>query len=195
METELYVSGIGGQGIQLVCKTLALAATLERRHAMLSAEYGGQMRGGSSRGTVVVGSGPLRALPVVAQACSAIALHTFEWEHVATRLRADSLIVAEAGIAEQLADAKRHRLIAIPAAQLAREAGNAMAAGMALMGAYNAITGIVSLDSLVAAMTQLLPPYRRQHIEINARALRLGAANAPQQLAPVNWVAVTEATS
>ena len=54
MEFAFFVSGVGGQGVQLMCKVMALAATAENRYAMLSSDYGGQMRGGSSLGTVVV---------------------------------------------------------------------------------------------------------------------------------------------
>ncbi len=69
------VTGIGGQGIQLLAKTLALAATHEGHHAMLSADYGGEMRGGPSKASVVVGAEPLRSLPVLASAWSAIIAH------------------------------------------------------------------------------------------------------------------------
>ena len=72
MEFAFFVSGVGGQGVQLMCKVMALAATAENRYAMLSSDYGGQMRGGSSLGTVVVGNNRLRALPVVPKANSAI---------------------------------------------------------------------------------------------------------------------------
>ncbi|GAA0907585.1 hypothetical protein GCM10009558_096240 [Virgisporangium aurantiacum] len=75
MEREVIVTGIGGQGIQLLAKTLALAATRAGLHAMLSADYGGEMRGGPSKASVVVGDGPLHALPVLASAWSAIVAH------------------------------------------------------------------------------------------------------------------------
>ena len=58
--------------------------------------------------------------------------------------------------------------------------------GLIMLGAYNAITGLVSLDSLVDAMKELVPSYRRQHIETNERALRIGAENAPVGAAKVN---------
>lgn len=185
MEFEFFISGVGGQGVQLVCKVMALAATAEGRYAMLSSEYGGQMRGGSSMGTVVIGTERLRALPVVAEARSALALHHLYFEETAARLRPGSLIVAESGIANQLPDIDRHRVIAIPAAKIAADIGNPQSGGFVMLGAYNAITGLVELDSLVAAMKELIPAYRRQHIEVNERALRAGAAAAPALAAPV----------
>ena len=186
MEFAFFVSGVGGQGVQLMCKVMALAATAENRYAMLSSDYGGQMRGGSSLGTVVVGNNRLRALPVVPKANSAIALHHLYWELTAPKLRPNSLIVVESSMADELKKKDGHRVITVPAIKLAVEIGNPMSMGLIMLGAYNAITGLVSLDSLVAAMKELVPSYRRQHIETNERALRIGAENAPVGAAKVN---------
>jgi len=186
MEFAFFVSGVGGQGVQLMCKVMALAATAENRYAMLSSDYGGQMRGGSSLGTVVVGNSRLRALPVVPKANSAIALHHLYWELTASKLRPNSLIVVESSMADELKKKDGHRVITVPAIKLAVEIGNPMSMGLIMLGAYNAITGLVSLDSLVAAMKELVPSYRRQHIETNERALRIGAENAPVGAAKVN---------
>jgi len=50
-----------------------------------------------------------------------------------------------------------------------------------MLGAYAALTGVATRDQLVTAMTGLLPPYRRQHAEGNARALDLGIS----QVSPI----------
>ena len=67
----------------------------------------------------------------------------------------------------------------VPAGDLALEAGSAMSAGFVLLGAYAAITGLVSLDALIAAMRELVPPYRTQHLAVNEAALRAGAGAVP----------------
>ena len=41
-------------------------------------------------------------------------------------------------------------------------------------GAVAASTGIVAIDSLVAAMEESLPDYRKQHAPLNEKALRAG---------------------
>lgn len=186
MEFEFFVSGVGGQGVQLVCKVMALAATAEGRHAMLSSEFGGQMRGGSSVGTVVVGNERLHALPVVPKAGSAIALHHRYWEPTAAKLRPGSLIVVEETSAAELCRTEGHRVISVPGAKLAAEIGNPVTMGLIILAAFNSITGLVSVNSLVSAMKELVPSYRRQHVETNERALRLGALNAPAGAALVN---------
>ncbi|MBB6468554.1 2-oxoacid:acceptor oxidoreductase family protein [Aminobacter carboxidus] len=176
MELDLFISGIGGQGIQLVGKSLALAAIRDGRHVMLAGEYGGHMRGGSSVGTVVIGARPLKALPILPHAGSAIAMSHLFWARVGSRLRPGSLVLAEATIAADLPCMDKHILVTLPATAIATEQGSRMAAGMVMLGAYAALTGAVKIDSAVAAMAEQIPAYRRQHIDANERAIRAGAA-------------------
>jgi Pyruvate/2-oxoacid:ferredoxin oxidoreductase gamma subunit len=175
LDFDLFISGIGGQGVQLVGKVLALAAISEGRHVMLMGDYGGHMRGGSSVGSLVIGPERLIALPVLPSAGAAIVLSNQYFDHIADRLRPGSLLVAEATIAGELPEIRRHRLVGIDGLAIATEAGNRMAAGMAMLGAFAAVTGLVSTESLVAAAEQQVPVYRRQHIVVNERAIRAGA--------------------
>jgi 2-oxoglutarate ferredoxin oxidoreductase subunit gamma len=179
VEREVIVTGVGGQGIQLLAKTLALAATREGRHAMLAADYGGEMRGGPSKASVVVGDSPLRALPVLPSAWSAIIAHHRFSEPVLARLRPGGPVVANVPLVDPEAISPDLRVFTVDAAAVAKAAGAPQALGFVLLGAYNAVTGMVSADALAAAMEELLPPYRRQHAPANARALAAGGAAVP----------------
>jgi len=176
MEYETFVSGIGGQGIQLISKMLSVAAMESGRHVMLNGVYGGEMRGGKSLATVVIGSRPLRALPVTAQASAAIVLHSNFWDAPSQRLRADALILADSEISAQLSPLPTQAFIEVPATRLAREIGNPLVGGMILMSAFAAVTGLVTTAELLAAMRGLVPPHRAQHIATNEKAIAAGAA-------------------
>ncbi|MCW3843359.1 2-oxoacid:acceptor oxidoreductase family protein [Micromonospora yasonensis] len=175
MERELVVTGVGGQGIQLLAKTLALAATREGRHAMLSADYGGEMRGGPSKASVVIGDRPLRALPVLASAWSAIVAHHRFSEPALARLRPGGPAILNLPLVDP-ASLPAMTVYGVDAAAVAKSVEAPQAIGFVLLGAYNAVTRLVDPASLVAAMQELLPPYRRQHAAANARALAAGAA-------------------
>jgi 2-oxoglutarate ferredoxin oxidoreductase subunit gamma len=175
VEQEVLIVGIGGQGIQLVGKTLAQAATDAGLHAMLAAEYGGEMRGGPSQSTVVVGDAPLRALPILPEAGAAIVMHDKFSGPAPERVRPDGLVVLNSSIVDPAAVPATHRVVALPVTDMARELGAPQAAGLIILGAFAAVTDVVDHDRLVAAMTSLLPPYRKQHAEANARALAAGA--------------------
>ncbi|HEV3354120.1 MAG TPA: 2-oxoacid:acceptor oxidoreductase family protein [Acidimicrobiales bacterium] len=191
-ERELLLTGIGGQGVQLAAQVIARAAVLEGRDVMLFGVYGGVMRGGNSDATIVVGDSPVQAPPIVSHAWSALALHPRYWEPLRARLVPDAVVVLNSSLFEEPVDVAR--VFAVPATEVAtEELGNPMAVSMVATGAYVAVTGLVALDSAIAAMEESLPAYRRQHAEGNARALRAGAALVDPLAAPA-WPALTAGT-
>ncbi len=193
MERELLLTGIGGQGVQLAAQVLARAATLEGRAVMLFGLYGGMMRGGNTDATVVVGDEPLRAPPIVSRAWSAIAMHDEYWEPVAAKLVPDAVVlVNDETFTSPLPEAARaHR---VPATNLAAEVDSPIAGALVMAGAYAALTDLVGLDPLLAAMRASIPPYRRQHVEGNERAIRAGWDTLPRHGAPA-WERAVAAAS
>lgn len=189
----MLLTGIGGQGVQLCAKAMAMAATSEGRQAMLSSHYGGEMRGGQTEASVVVADTGLRALPILPSAGSAYVMHPAWWPPVRDRLRAGAAVVANSTVVEEELfrgeDAPDIRLFMVPATSMAADAGAPMTAGFVLLGAYAGATGLVSVDAVVEAMKELVPPYRRQHVEANERAIRAGAGAVPALAAPLWEVA------
>ena len=173
MERELLITGIGGQGIQLAAQVLARAATVEDREVMYLGLYGGMMRGGNTDSTVVVADGPITAPPVVARAWSAIAMHDEFWAPLESKLRADGVVLVNDSTFESEIMAPVN-VVRLKATELAAEIGNPQAGTMVMVGAYSALTGLISIDSAVEGMKESIPSYRSQHIEANERALRAG---------------------
>ncbi|MGQ0823452.1 MAG: 2-oxoacid:acceptor oxidoreductase family protein [Actinomycetota bacterium] len=188
MEREVLITGIGGQGVQLAAQVLARAATLERCEVMYLGLYGGMMRGGNTDSTVVIGDAPITAPPVVSRTWSAVAMHDEFWAPVAAKLRPRALVVVNDSTFTTAvdSDAVVHR---VTATEVATDLGNSLAASMVIIGAYAAVTGIVSCDALVAAMRESVPSYRTQHIETNELALRAGWALLPTNAHPAWEVA------
>jgi 2-oxoglutarate ferredoxin oxidoreductase subunit gamma len=174
VEYGIFVCGIGGQGIQLVAKMMAHAASNEDRFVMLNGAYGGEMRGGKSMATIHIGDAPLHALPVAAHAGAAVVLHHRFWEDPSLRMDPDALLVVDEEMAATVTSAPGQTMISIPASDIAREIGSPLVTGMALISAFNTITGAVQHDSLLDAMRKLVPAHRAQHVERNARAIDAG---------------------
>jgi 2-oxoacid:acceptor oxidoreductase gamma subunit (pyruvate/2-ketoisovalerate family) len=187
MEREIVLTGVGGQGVQLAAQVLARAAVLEGRHVMLLGTYGGTMRGGNTDSTLVVADAPIEAPPIVSRVWSAIVLHHQFWEPARAKLRAGAVVVVNHPVFAAPLDRERLRVFEVPAAAIAKELGSPMVAAMVMIGAHAWITGLVGIESLVAAMRESVPPYRRQHVETNEKALRAGFAHA-QPGAPA-WAA------
>jgi 2-oxoglutarate ferredoxin oxidoreductase subunit gamma len=110
-------------------------------------------------------------------------MHDEYWEPVERRLRPGGLAFVNSSTfaREVCADVTVHRL---PATELAADAGSPLGGSLAMIGAYAAVTGMVTLDSLVEGMRQSIPSYRRQHVEANERALRAGHDHLPHGSSP-----------
>ena len=168
------LTGIGGQGVQLAAQVLARAAVREDRHAIYLGTYGGTMRGGNTDSTLVVGDAPISAPPIVSRTWAALAMHHQFWEPVRDKLRPGGVAMVNSPAFEGELDRERHRVFEVPATPIAAGLGGAMASSLVLAGAFAATTGLVELPSLIEAMRESLPPYRRQHLELNQAALAAG---------------------
>jgi 2-oxoglutarate ferredoxin oxidoreductase subunit gamma len=188
VEREILFTGIGGQGVQLAAQVLARAAVLEGRHVQLLGTYGGTMRGGSTDATLVVADAPISTPPIVSRAWALCAMHHQFFAPLRGKLRAGSLVLVNSTLFQHELDRGALRVFEVPASACATELGSAVVGAMVLIGAFARITGLVSLASLEEAMRACVPCYRRQHVELNERALRAGWGAAPDAAAPA-WLA------
>jgi 2-oxoglutarate ferredoxin oxidoreductase subunit gamma len=187
MEREIIFTGIGGQGVQLAAKTLAYAAMREGRRVLMFGTYGGVMRGGDTDAAVVIGEDSLLTPPVVDATWAVIAMHHLSWGSVSRKLRGDGfLLVNEPVFGGEVNHSGPQTAIA--ATRLATEAGMPQAGAMVALGSFAAATGIVRLQTLLDVAEQVLPPYRRQFVEPNRTALKIGHAEVERVIAPA-WVA------
>lgn len=183
-EREVVFTGIGGQGIQLMAKVLAEAATQEDKYVMLFGVYQGMMRGGPSESTVVIGDAEIQAPPIIPHCWAVVAMHPQGLDVLARKLRPGGMLFANQTLVKT-APRDDVRLLGLPATHLAEQAGSIAAAGMLTLGAFVATTGIVGFDALIAAMRASLPQHRRQRAEENAHFMTLGAEHMRAQTAPI----------
>ncbi len=186
LEREILWTGIGGQGVQLAAKILALAATREGREVMSLGTYGGTMRGGNTDATVVIADGPITSPPMVSKAWAAIIVHPRYFEPIRPKMRSDGIVFVDGDLLEEPVAETPAELVSISATKLAREAEAPKATSLILLGAFAHATGIVSGSALEGALADSLPSYRQQFLEANQRALAVGRA-AVSELAQPAW--------
>jgi 2-oxoglutarate ferredoxin oxidoreductase subunit gamma len=176
MEHEILFTGIGGQGVQLAANVAAHAAMAEGRDVQLFGSYGGMMRGGNTDATLVVADRVVEAPPTVDSAWAAIVMHPDYAESVLSRVRPGGLVLRNVALFDGSLARTDVDLVDVPAKDLAVTAGHVMAESMVMLGALSALTGLVGLDALETGVATCVPPYRQQHVELNLRAIRAGAA-------------------
>jgi 2-oxoglutarate ferredoxin oxidoreductase subunit gamma len=173
---DVIFTGIGGQGVQLCSKVLANAAVAAGHHVMLSSYFGGEMRGGRTEATVITRDQPVTDLPPIVPKLEAmIVLHPAFLSDALPRLVAAPLIVTDAWAWPTPDPTPSAHVVAVPAREIAADLGAPVAAGLALVGAFAALTGVADDDALATATRQLVPPHRAAALEANLAALAAGA--------------------
>jgi Pyruvate/2-oxoacid:ferredoxin oxidoreductase gamma subunit len=185
MEREIFFSGIGGQGVQLAARTLALAAVAEGREVLSFGTYGGSMRGGPTDATIVIGDGPILSSPIVDNAGAILLMHHHSWPELKPKMRDGATIVVDISVFRGEVDFPGGHIVPIDATGHATALGIQRAGAMLALGAFAAVTGAVALATLLEVARSVLPSYRSQHIEANDRAIRAGHALIAQALAGV----------
>jgi Pyruvate/2-oxoacid:ferredoxin oxidoreductase gamma subunit len=160
--------------VQLAAQIVARAAITSGLEVQIFGSYGGMMRGGNTESTIVIGDGPIETPPTVTSAWSAILVHPDHAVPTLARVRPDGVVVFNTTL---FPDPPRPDAIGIPVT------GSPLDASLVLVGAHAAITGLVGLDAMLAAVEGALPSYRQQYVGRCQDALRLGH-ELPRSAAP-----------
>jgi Pyruvate/2-oxoacid:ferredoxin oxidoreductase gamma subunit len=134
------------------------------------------MRGGRTEATVITRDQPVDLPPIVPRLDALIVLHPAFLDDALPRLVAAPLIVADAWAwTDPSNPPPPARVVPVPAREIAADLGMPVAAGLALVGAFVALTGVADDAALATATRQLVPPHRAAALEANLAALTAGA--------------------
>jgi len=166
---EVRLSGSGGQGLITAGIILAEAAGIyDGKFVCQSQSYGPEARGGASKAEVVISNKeidyPKAIKPDVLLAMNQKSCDAFFFD-----LKPKGILIVDSSHVKQLPSS---RAIAVPFTELARkETGREMVANIVALGALAAITGVVSLEGLEAAVMARVPKGTE---EMNRNALQAG---------------------
>ncbi len=175
---EILLSGTGGQGLILAGQILAEAVVRDGKNAIQTQSYGPEARGGASRAEVIISDGdidyPLVTRPDVLLAMSKEALKKF-----IGKLGENSILMVDSTHIEEIPPTTA-KIFKIPYSKIAKELGKEMVANVVALGALAAATGVVTKESLTAALMSRIP---RGTEALNQKALEIGWNSADQSAA------------
>lgn len=156
---EVRIHGRGGQGVVTAAELLAVAAFAEGRYAQAFPSFGSERTGAPVAAFCRVDDHPIRthepiAAPDAVVVVDPSVLHQVDVLH---GLRPDGYLLVNTGrVAAELGitGAAAARLCLVPATDLAREHLGRPLPNAALLGGLAALTGLVRLDSVEAAIRQ-----------------------------------------
>jgi len=135
------------------------------------------IRGGSSESTVVVADDEILVPPIVPHGWAVLAMHGEGLPKLASKMEPGGLVVANSSLIPAPPAWPGVQSIAVPATDLAKAMGQPLGASMVALGAFAAATGLVGVESLAAAVGDVLPPHRQKLADANRAAIARGAAH------------------
>ncbi len=168
-QTEIRLGGSGGQGLILAGIILAEAAVAEGKNAVQSQSYGPEARGGASKAEVII-SGESIDFPKIDQADILLVLSQEAYDKYAADLNPQGILIADDQII--LPKGQHERVHHLPIIKTAAEKlKRSMVANMIALGVIQALTKIISKESLKKAVLKRVPKGTE---ELNEQALQEG---------------------
>ena len=168
---QLRVHGRGGQGAQVGCQVLAGAFFRAGRWVQAFAAYGGERRGAPVTAAVRVDDAPIHLRCDVDRADVALVLDSTLLAGIdRASLAPDALVVVNATAAPCRRHAGADRVIAIDAGAIARRHGLGAIVATAMLGAFAASSGMLTLDDLLAAIEEWCPARKPENAAACAEA-------------------------
>ena len=177
MQTEIIISGFGGQGALFAGQLLAYAAMDEGHHVTWIPSYGPEMRGGTAHCTVIISDDEIGS-PLVRHPAAVIAMNLPSLDRYEPLIAPGGVLVVNSSLVTRHPARRDIRIVEVPANAMADELGSNRLANLVLTGALLAATGVLPPEAVERALAAHLPERHRSLLEANYQALRRGAALA-----------------
>ena len=160
---QVRIHGRGGQGVVTAAELMSLAAFAEGRHAQAFPTFGSERTGAPVTSFCRIDDREIRAREPIAEPDAVVVqdptlLHQVD---LFGGLGPDGYILInttrsfdELSLGEFSAQFRPERLLAVPATELAREHLGRPLPNVPLLGAFAALTGVITLPSVAAAIRE-----------------------------------------
>jgi 2-oxoglutarate ferredoxin oxidoreductase subunit gamma len=157
---------------------LAQAAFMEGFNVTYLPIYGVEKRGGHADCTVVISSEEIGS-PIVGSPQSCIIMSRPSLAKYGPRIKPQGLLLLNSSLVDTR-EVRRNDLdiLAVPAVEIAQSLGNERLGNMVVIGAFVEKTKVVSLDSLIGALSRTFEERYHPLLPANAAAIRKGADHA-----------------
>lgn len=171
---KIIFSGFGGQGVLMMGYVLAVAGMKEDKHVTFLPAYGAEVRGGTANCTVVVSDSEI-ASPIASSPEYVVAMNYPSMVKYLNMVKAAGTMFLNSDLISEEPGRSDLKVVSVPANSLAHEMGNDRVLNMVMLGAVNAVVGIVSEKALTEAVETVLAGKKRALIDVNQQALVKGS--------------------
>ena len=173
MTKNILIAGFGGQGVLFTGKFIAYAALLEDRQLSWLPSYGPEMRGGTCNCSVIVSDEPVGS-PIVTEPDILIAMNRPSLDKFEKAVVPGGEIYVDSSLVDRRVERTDVTVHYIPATSLSAEKGLDGIANMIILGSVIDKSGVVSKETIPAAMAKVVSQRHKNLYDFNIKAIELG---------------------
>ncbi len=174
MQSEVIISGFGGQGTLYAGQVYAYAGMDEGKHVTWIPAYGPEMRGGTANCTVVISDDEIGS-PTALHPRAVIALNLPSLDKYEPLVAPGGFLIVNESMVNREPKRDDIHWLMIPANTIAAELGSERAANMVLLGALEANMKALPEGALERALAAHTAERLKKFLPMNVEALRRGA--------------------
>jgi 2-oxoglutarate ferredoxin oxidoreductase subunit gamma len=174
MQTEIIISGFGGQGVLFAGQLLSYAAMDQGLEVTWIPSYGPEMRGGTANCTVIISDEEIGS-PLVRNPKAVVAMNRPSLDKYDPLVKPGGLLIINSSIIDKDSERKDIQVVRVPGNEIAEKIGDRRMTNMVILGALLANLPILPLEALEKALAEHLPERHHKLLPLNYQALREGA--------------------
>lgn len=172
--TQMLFSGFGGQGILFSGKFIAYKGLIEEKQVSWLPSYGPEMRGGTASCGVIISDEGVGS-PIVSTPDILIAMNLPSLDRYENAVAKGGVIIADSSLIERKVERTDIETYYVPATKLASDNGMPKLANMIILGKLLKVLGDYNEEAITATLKKVIPPKKADMLEINLKAIKLGA--------------------
>ncbi len=173
MQTEIIISGFGGQGVLFAGQLLAFCAMDNEMQVTWFPSYGPEMRGGTAHCTVIVSDEEIGS-PIIRNPKAAIVMNLPSLDRYEPLVAPGGSLIINSSLVDRPAQRDDISIVEIAASELAEEIADSRLANLIMVGALLSQLPLFTLLQISEALELHIPERRRDLLGANLKALELG---------------------
>lgn len=173
---KLAIGGVGGQGVLTAGKLLAEAGMAEYKHVLWFPNYGASMRGGESECVVILSDEEISS-PIVHHPQDAILMGSLFQEIYQKKVKSGGRFIIDSSVIDaDTIERQDITVYSVPATEISLEVGSVQVANMVLLGAYLALSNVVTVEAIDRFLDGKYRGTRHEGLlSLNKEAIRRGS--------------------
>ncbi len=174
MQTEVIISGFGGQGVLFAGQLLSYAAMDQGKNVTWIPSYGPEMRGGTANCTVVIADEEIGS-PFVKDPQAALVMNLPSLDKYEPMIQPGGVLVVNTSMVNRVPTRTDIKVVSIPANEIAEELGDRRMMNMVMLGGLLVNLPVIKLEDMEKSLQAHMPAKLAKMLQANYKALRKGA--------------------